>query len=343
MNPPVPNISVIVPVHNTERWVGRCIDSILSQSCTDFELILVEDGSTDDSGTICDEYAARDARIRVAHIPNGGVSNARNRGLDFSQGRFICFIDSDDWVERDYLATLLETLTNSQAQIGICGISSDPNSNEPPVVLVAPTQTLTLLSVNADELLTLYESYLLFGPYNKIYERMIINANKLRFDTTLSYGEDLVFNFQYLDSVAQLAVSDQPLYHYRKANPGSLAGKYHADKFQIDMRLFEVTYAFFEKHGLLTVAALCWLWTRYFWSLHDDLFLINHPRCTLRWPQKFQHIRAILAHPRLPEALVFADTTKCPRSILACIRHQSVLGFFALNLVMSLKNRGVPS
>ena len=100
----IPCISVIVPVYNVENYLPRCVDSILSQSFTDFELILVDDGSPDNSGKICDEYAEKDNRVRVFHKPNGGVSSARNLGLDNALGEFVTFIDSDDYVGREYLA-----------------------------------------------------------------------------------------------------------------------------------------------------------------------------------------------------------------------------------------------
>ena len=101
-----PTISIIVPVYNSEKYLGACIDSILSQYFRDFELILVDDGSRDSSPHICDDYTQKDSRVKVIHKENGGVSAARNDGLDIAKGEYVTFIDSDDWVERDYLSTL---------------------------------------------------------------------------------------------------------------------------------------------------------------------------------------------------------------------------------------------
>ena len=95
-------VSVIVPVYKAEKWLHRCVDSILAQTMTDFELLLIDDGSPDKSGEICDEYAAKDNHIRVFHKENGGGSSVRNLGLDNAQGEWISFIDADDWVEKDY-------------------------------------------------------------------------------------------------------------------------------------------------------------------------------------------------------------------------------------------------
>ena len=101
-----PKISVIVPVYNTEKYLDRCIQSILAQTYTDFELLLVDDGSTDSSGAICDKYAEQDSRVRVFHKENGGVSSARNQGLDNAKGEWITFVDSDDWVDREFFNIL---------------------------------------------------------------------------------------------------------------------------------------------------------------------------------------------------------------------------------------------
>ena len=98
-----PTISVIVPVYNTEKYLPRCIESVLAQTFVDWEMLLIDDGSTDASGSICDEYAAKDERIRVFHKENGGVSSARNLGLDNAQGEWITFVDSDDWIEENFL------------------------------------------------------------------------------------------------------------------------------------------------------------------------------------------------------------------------------------------------
>lgn len=103
----MPQISVIVPVYNAERYLHRCVDSILSQTFSNFELLLINDGSKDSSGAICDEYAAKDPRVRVFHKENGGVSSARNLGLDNACGEWIAFVDSDDWISENYLESML--------------------------------------------------------------------------------------------------------------------------------------------------------------------------------------------------------------------------------------------
>ncbi len=117
----MPIISVIVPVYNVEEYIHRCIDSILAQTFKEFELILVDDGSPDQSGKICDEYALIDSRIKVIHKKNGGLSDARNAGLEVAQGEYIGFVDSDDFIESDMYEKLLEACKENSSQIAMCG------------------------------------------------------------------------------------------------------------------------------------------------------------------------------------------------------------------------------
>ena len=115
-------ISVIVPVYNVEKYLARCVDSVLAQTFRELEIILVDDGSTDRSGAICDDYEKKDDRIRVIHKPNGGLSDARNAGIDVAEGQFLCFVDSDDFIDPEMLETLYRLLIEHEADISVCGI-----------------------------------------------------------------------------------------------------------------------------------------------------------------------------------------------------------------------------
>ncbi len=115
-------ISIIVPVYKVEPYLRKCVDSILAQTFTDFEVILVDDGSPDNSGKICDEYASKDSRVRVIHKENGGLSSARNAGIDVARGKYLGFVDSDDYIEKDMYELLYDNIVKEQADLSICGI-----------------------------------------------------------------------------------------------------------------------------------------------------------------------------------------------------------------------------
>ena len=207
-----PKISVIVPVYKAEKYLHRCVDSILSQTFTNFELILVDDGSPDNSGVICDEYAQKDNRVRVFHKENGGVSSARNLGLDNAQGSWIAFIDSDDWIDHTAYQNLIES---NDADLIIGNIRIWPTGT-----------TRNLFNINTKISNELLNDFLLHninhisisGPWGKLYKRNIIENNKLRFNISLCLGEDSLFVKNYLLYTHSICYIDNSYYNYLYIN-----------------------------------------------------------------------------------------------------------------------------
>ena len=199
-------ISVIVPVYNAGKYLHRCIDSILVQSFTDFELLLIDDGSKDNSGSICDEYAVKDSRIRVFHKDNGGVSSARNLGLDNAKGEWITFVDSDDWIED----CLLEVLYNkNDGYFSVCSYIYETTNK------VAyerfDDDTIVVSSKNLTDILMTAG---LMTPYCKLFSSKIISKAKIRFNNKISSAEDTLFVWTYILHIDRIPVSSKLAYHY---------------------------------------------------------------------------------------------------------------------------------
>ena len=211
----MPKISFIVPIYNSEQYLPRCIDSILAQTFTDFELLLIDDGSKDYSGKICDEYAAKDPRVRVFHKENGGVSSARNLGLDNAQGEWIAFVDSDDWIDRNYIECLLPV--DSEDMV-VCSFMYDTMEIFHLSDIVRDKQDI------GDNLHILIDHMAVCSPWCKIMRRDIIEENKIRFDINVSAGEDMLFICDYLSAgLNKIRTISQPLYHYYVADNESLS------------------------------------------------------------------------------------------------------------------------
>lgn len=215
--------SVIVPIYNAEKTLRRCIDSLLDQKYDDMELILVNDGSLDGSLEICSVYRARDPRIRVIDKPNGGVSSARNAGLDIATGEYVLFVDSDDYIVDHYFETLdmIGTLKNYDC-IFFSLAEVDGNNCTP--------RTLTSFqSKTEDEAVEMFAKMLywkyLNHPVNKRYKRSIIEANGLRFPLDLTIGEDKVFCLNYVLHCRDCYVSSDVLYYACLDNKESLSRK----------------------------------------------------------------------------------------------------------------------
>lgn len=239
-------ISVIVPVFKVENVLHYCIDSILNQTFNDFELILIDDGSPDNSGKICDEYAKIDSRVKVVHKENEGVSVARNAGLELAKGKYICFVDSDDYIQRDYLEKLiLAKKSNTDCQNIWCKFLTvnDYKHNLDMEHIYCKEHKYSI-----KDIMTLHEKWLDAGPVCKLYDKDIITNNNIRFNQNLSLGEDLTFNFEYLDYTSgDIVVIDCELYNYVNTNINSLSNKYYENMFDIYKQLNSMMYRHMKK------------------------------------------------------------------------------------------------
>lgn len=211
----IPDVSIIVPIYNVEKYLRRCIDSILSQTFISFELLLIDDGSTDASGAICDEYALMDRRIYVTHQINRGVSAARNVGLDKSVGKYVCFVDSDDWVTSDYLATLMEQVQG----FDVLFFGFFLRYNDESSMSLSLRRQCAVNEIEKEQLmLSLCKndtSYNVLGyTFDKIFRRNLIEKYNLRFDENICLGEDEIFALAYCLKAQYLKVIPDVLYCY---------------------------------------------------------------------------------------------------------------------------------
>ncbi len=225
-------ISIIVPVYKTEKYLEECIKSILAQTYTDFELILIDDGSPDNSGNICDHFAQMDQRIRVLHKPNQGVSAARNNGLDMAKGEYICFVDSDDCIDENYLSILSQDM--HKGGMTACQLNHTGK---------------TALSADKDVLrpeeaqISCFSAFGMGGfAWGKLFDTEIIRLNKLRFEQDLAICEDLLFVIQYLRYATEPVVwNHSSLYYYRPNQNGAVKKRFLAHENFNNTELTEIT------------------------------------------------------------------------------------------------------
>ena len=218
----MPLVSIIVPVYKAEQWLHRCVDSILAQTMTDFELLLIDDGSPDKSGEICDEYAAKDSRVRVFHKENGGVSSARNLGLDNARGEWISFVDADDWVEVDYLAGLTEKL-DADFIVGGCRYTTGE-------IFQLKSKYLVEKSI-ADFIQEYNGCCFIRAVWGKLFKKKIIDEKYLRFDEKIRVGEDTIFNKSFFVEINKTLLVERVAYNYYSEIS---ANKYNLSLHEID-------------------------------------------------------------------------------------------------------------
>ncbi|OYP60803.1 glycosyltransferase family 2 protein, partial [Prevotella sp. P3-122] len=203
-------ISIIVPVYNAQKYIKRCVESIVNQSYQKWELILIDDGSKDESSLICDELKQTDSRIHVVHTVNQGASAARNRGLDEAAGDYITFVDADDWVEPNHLEVLVNQI-DSDVDLCINSFIADLYYGSRPYQYKEVKTQDNIESINAFFTILLQHSQFL---WNKLFKSNIIKDNHIRFNTSISLGEDNIFILEYLNYIRGLSASSVCTYHY---------------------------------------------------------------------------------------------------------------------------------
>lgn len=233
-------ISVIVPIYNTEKkYLIQCINSIVEQDYKNIEVILVDDGSTNSAGEICDKYAEKDNRVRVIHQENQGVSVARNKGMDLATGKWIVFVDADDWLEKNNFSLVMKQIDGKEVDMVVWNLymnystmqkiaenyhESFYTDSEKEISSIKLSLLRTFTIYNGEKNITS-----LVYPVCHLYRKEIIKNKDVKFDPQFEQGEDKLFNYQYLSEIKTIMYLDLPLYHYRQHS-------------------LSVSHKFYEKH-----------------------------------------------------------------------------------------------
>ncbi|WP_019391968.1 glycosyltransferase family 2 protein [Priestia filamentosa] len=246
-----PTISIVIPVYKAELFLNQCIDSILNQTFSDFEIILINDGSPDRCGEICDEYAMKDSRIRVIHKENEGVSVARNTGIDCVTGKFLTFVDSDDWIEPNMLEENVRILEKTESDLLVTGIIFE-YLNENNSQVRKSSETINATSKRAiGESIILLEKARIFGyAANKIYRTDLIKSEKLKFNKDVTYMEDLLFICEVYRKIKSVHISNKAYYHYCIRGEGSLSSGFTPNLYQTIGEISEQIDSLFKYYNI---------------------------------------------------------------------------------------------
>ena len=289
-------VSVIMPVYGVEKFVGKAIESILGQTFTDFEFLIVDDGTLDRSGEICDEYAEKDNRIRVFHKEIGGAPTARNVAIDVAKGKYFYFLDSDDWAEPTMLEDMVALAEDHNAQLVVTGFYIDTYYSDTEFVtqeVSVPSKAFVSQQEFRENAHRLFDNNLLYTPWNKLYSGDYIRENSLRFPTT--FWDDFPFNLSVVRDIERVVVSDNKYYHFMRARAESETAKYRPDMYEKRE----------EEHCWLVELYRYWevdnpdvnefLARRYIERLIGCVENVANPACNLSVKQKKAEIRRLIA------------------------------------------------
>ncbi len=240
-------ISIIVPVYNAEAYIHTCIQSVINQSFTDWELILVDDGSTDGSGLICDKYAREDPRIQVIHKPNGGVSRARNDGVCAASGVYVTFLDSDDRIEPDMLEAFHRAITEHQADCVVSGLTYDFEETWESRLYTVEEGYLEIPKDLNGRYRELCDNRILNCHYAKLYRKDILDRHRIRMAEEFSILEDGMYVLDYLSCCRSAYCLPTAPYHYRQVVGQSLMKRYHPNALEA-WEAYAIRYSTLTRH-----------------------------------------------------------------------------------------------
>ena len=244
------SVSIIIPVYNAERYISKCMENVLKQTYDKIEVILVDDGSSDSSGKMCDDYAAQDNRVRVIHQSNNGVSSARNAGILCSRGKYLCFVDIDDEIDVNLVEENFGLLENTDADfLFYCFRYFYPEKQE----IVNNKYNKMFCGTNEEffkeELINVVDRELMNAPWNKMIRKDFLIENNILFDTRYSIFEDITFSVKMCNRAKKICINPQEYYTYNIWTQGTLRTKYQQNRFEAATELYNTAMEYCKNHN----------------------------------------------------------------------------------------------
>ena len=305
-------VSIIMPVYKVEEYVGKAIESIQAQTLTDWEFLIVDDGTPDRSGEICDEYAAKDGRIHEIHKENGGAPSARNMAIELAKGEYFNFLDSDDWAEPTMLEDMYNLAKRDNAQLVGAGfyidtyIGNGQFMTDDYLVEDAVYPDKESFRKNAYKL---FDKNLLYTPWNKLFEAKYVMENNLRFPTT--FWDDFPFNVSVVRNVERVTVTSKQYYHFLRARTESETAAYRPGMYEKREEEHGWMMDLYKEWHVGDAASTEMIARRYVERFIGCVENITNPKCELSNKEKRQEIKKMLANPRVSKMVKIAK----PRSV----------------------------
>ena len=304
-------VSIIMPVYKVEEYVGKAIESIQAQTMKEWEFLIVDDGTPDKSGEICDAYAAKDERIRVIHKENGGAPSARNVAIDIAKGEYMYFMDSDDWAEPTMLEDMYNLAKKNNSQLVVAGFYIDTYYSDTEyrqddfVVADADYPDKQAFRENAYKL---FDKNLLYTPWNKLYESCYIMENNLRFPTT--FWDDFPFNVSIVRNIERVTVTSKQYYHFIRKRAESETAAYRPNMYKKREDEHEWMVNLYKEWNIHNAGSREMIARRYVERLIGCVENITNPKCTLSYGEKRKQVREMLSKTHVAQCLKIAK----PRS-----------------------------
>lgn len=321
-----PKFSIIIPVYNAEKYLPNCMESLLKQSYQEFEVLLINDGSTDQSGVICDKYGMSDKRVKVFHTPNQGAGQARNVGLDSVTGEYVLFVDSDDWLEIESLSIYVKSIESYDWLIGCshnCYFKGD-SMESMKIDYYYPASRYDSRQDICEMYVDIAVNGVSHAPHNKVYKRDIIEKYKLRFPNRPKY-EDLAFNNAYVDKINSLVIINDHTYNYRVSNLEGVAQKLPTNMFDIFTDVNNELIQLLKNWKVWNERSEHLLQSKYITDVASCINNTYNPNLTYTFESRYTYIKAILEHEKVQQSCKHVDSSKFVNVIAGLMSIKSTL------------------
>jgi glycosyltransferase EpsJ len=293
-------VSVIMPVYKVEDYVAKAILSIQAQTLTDWEFLIVDDGTPDRSGEICDAFAAKDSRIQVIHKENGGAPSARNTAMDIATGKYLYFMDSDDWAEPTMLADMVELAERDSAQLVIAGFFIDTYYNEDEKLThnyYVSDETYGNSQAFREHAAGLFDKNQLYSPWNKLFLRAYIEENHLRFPGT--FWDDFPFVLSVIADIERVSVTHKQYYHFIRKRAESETAAYRPNMYEKREEEHQWMVNLYKKWGIDDYTCKEMIARRYVERFVGCIENLTNKNCTMSYGEKRKLVKEMLKKPQV--------------------------------------------
>lgn len=330
-----PKISIIVPVYNAEKYIKRCMDSIYAQTLTDYEIILVNDGSKDNSLFLCREYAKNDKRVKVIDKENGGAGSARNAGIEVARGEYLAFPDADDWFDSNMYAELYTIAKSGDFDVVFSGVNYYEQGYNGEMVYSRSANVKELRYFTKQEcrenVMEFFPTSTIFDvPWNKIYKRETANEYGIRF-TNLRRCQDATFNIDFYNCVKKVASTDKAYYNYMENTQSGVWKKF--PKNYVDITIFYYTHLkeILDSWGMYREDIKLHYDTSFVISLYGTFSFCDNPNWGMSKEEKREYVAEIMSRESVKEFLAVSTIRDQAKEQFDIIVNQDVKGFFKLH------------
>lgn len=339
-------VSVIIPVYNSEKYLEQCIESLRRQTLKECEFIFIDDGSTDSSSIIINKYKQYDSRIILLNQENNGVSIARNNGIDIAKGKYISFVDSDDYIEFDMLKTLYKLMENNNCDLVMCNYRSKLDGHDEVSSFNIPIETVLGRDyIISNMIYYFYENTSLNAIWNKLYRADIIKKNNIKFPKGVSLGEDAIFNFQYFQLIQNFNYISYVGYNYRAVEGSATRDIINKDYFTYDLFNYKYEFPKITDMNLNKKRIEILRIKKFINSVISNIYIYLMPSNKLKFKRKIRYVNNMIVNNEVVNVLpvyidnYFNEKSRYEKAIISMMKKKSIIGLYILVLYSWNRNR----